>query len=1115
LCHAPEYCAVLGLGDRLVSVGVRGPLIWVWGLLCFLLAGCESASPGRLTLGTAVFGEPCLRTEDCASGLCVRVDESGGICTRTCTSDTTCPASDNWACLGNAASKFDVCACRRLASSEVCGNGIDDECNGKVDDCRQCGGVAVPADDPKNCGACGVACSASQICQGGKCQCPLSAADACGDSCTTLATDAENCGACGSSCGSQRACSAGKCLCVSAAQPDYCAGVGCISFQSDSNHCGDCDTACKLGQACKAGACACPAGDTPDFCDGVGCVDQASDPKNCGECGHACDAGFVCSAGKCACPAGQTECDGACVDTKTSSANCGGCGQACGVAQACSESTCGCTQFGLSVCGGACADVSKDVKNCGACGKACNDGESCVLGACQCASGVHCGDTCMPTGDAQNCGACGNVCGVAQNCTSGSCRCQGFGLSACGTACMDLSFDEANCGTCGKQCPLGQSCNYGSCGCTGSQSYCPALAACLDLGSDPAHCGACDKACNPSESCSSGVCKCSSANQLFCPTQNKCIDVQTDPLNCGACGKTCNPSEICSAGVCKCTATSQKFCASSNACVDTQSNTQHCGACDKLCNPTEICSVGACKCTTTSQKFCASSNACVDTQSNTQNCGACDKVCNPTQLCQFGNCACPSSTPSYCASASACVNLTNDAQNCGSCGKQCPSGTQCSASNCVCNTSGQTLCSNVCRDLKTDVSNCGACANACPANFACSAGNCRCQDPTPGVAVRVTNSLSDDSRPKLAWDGEHLGVAYRSQGSQGTGPGINVRFALLAADGSVLSDVPITNLTDPQLVTDGPAVAWSGTEYGVVWSQRNSSSGLGWPPAVMFRRVSAAGTPLAPEVEIAGIAEAALEYPYGNYRSGAGIAWSASYGGYAISYLSQTNIPYLVFRRIGATGETVDPPNKTPANGNMVDNYPLVSAPDGTWGLASQTPGVNLSIYDADGAHTIPTATISSGSQPVLVHDGKTWLTAFLYTPPSETVANYYVNRGIGANSPARLLALSTTTEHLDASITMVNGALAILFANSPTSQGKTGPFTLGLQRFAIPNSTSSALSPIDNPVEVLPVATLGQRGDMQIVATGKYSLLAVWADNRWGANRELYARPIDLHSCP
>lgn len=1087
-------------------MGLRARLFWVWGLLCFLLIACESSAPSALKLGSGVFGQPCLRTEDCASGLCVRVDETGGICTNICSADASCPSSDNWACLGSDASKLQVCACRKLAEREICGNGLDDECNGKVDDCRRCAGVAVPEDDPKNCGACGVTCSASQVCQAGKCGCPLSASDACGDSCTTLTTDEQNCGKCGNGCGSERACNAGQCACKAAAQPDYCAGVGCVSFQSDSNHCGDCKTACTQGQVCKEGACTCAAGVAPDFCDGVGCVDQASDPKNCGKCGHACDDGFVCSAGKCVCPSGQTECDGVCVDTKTSSANCGACGKACGAAQACSASTCGCTQFGFSVCGGACADLNTDTKNCGACGKACKDGESCTLGSCQCASGVYCGETCMPNADAQNCGACGNACGTTQYCSKSSCQCQGAGLSACGTGCQDLNFDEANCGACGRLCPLGQTCNYGSCGCSGAQTYCAAQAACLDLGADPAHCGACDQACNPSQICSLGVCKCPSNNQLFCAAKNQCIDVQSDPLNCGACGKACNPSEVCSAGVCKCATNGQKFCASSNACVDTLSNTQNCGTCDKLCNPTEVCSAGACKCTASGQKFCASSNACVDTLGNTQNCGACDKLCNPTQVCQSGGCICPSPTPTYCASASACVNLTNDPKNCGTCGKQCPTGTQCSASNCACNTAGQTLCGSVCHDLKSDVSSCGACDNACPANFTCSAGNCRCQDPTPGTVVRVSNSVSDDSRPRLAWDGAHLGVAYRSQDAQG----INVRFALLAADGSPLSDVAVTNLTSPKLVAFGPALAWNGTEYGVVWLQRNSDSGQEVQPAVMFRRVSANGIPAAPAVEIAGIADSALDYPYGNYRYGIGIAWSSSYGGYAVSYRSDINTSYLVFRRIGATGEAPEPQNRIAMTGTYVDDYPMAAEPGGTWGVVGHD--VSLSLFDADGAHTIPTALLSNGVQPRLVYDGKTWLTVFLYTAPSETVSSLYVNRGNSANSPYRLIASSSTNRHVDASIAMVNGALAVAFTNS---QDSVGPYGFSVQRFAIPNTTSSALSPIDNPVDVLATPTIAQRGDMQIAATGKYSLLAVWADNRWGANRELYARPIDLHSCP
>lgn len=1047
-------------------MGVRAQIWWLWWVCCLLLGGCESAAPSSPSFGNGAFGDPCQRTEDCASGLCVRVDASSGVCSVACQTDTGCPASDNWACLGSDRATFDVCACRKLAENEICGDGIDNECNGKADDCRVCGGVAVPDNDPNNCGGCGVVCSTSQVCRGGKCACPETAADACGDVCTTLASDSANCGACGTSCGPERGCQAGKCECSDATRPNYCDGTGCVSFQTDSNHCGDCATSCTLGQTCTGGKCECPNSAAPSFCDGVGCVDRTTDVKHCGACGNACEAGFVCSAGKCACPTGQSECDGKCVDTASSAAHCGACGNACGAAQTCSGSKCGCDAFGFSVCSGACADLSWDENNCGTCGKACAPGETCSSGTCVCPSKVTCNGTCLPEDDAQNCGGCGKACGPTQFCSAGQCLCQGFGLSACGTSCQALGTDEANCGSCGKECPIGQTCNSSSCGCTGAQSYCAAQGACFALGSDPAHCGACDIACKPTEICGLGGCKCAGSNQMYCAAQDACIDVLSDAKNCGTCGKTCNSGEICVSGSCRCGASGQQYCASANACVDILGNTQHCGACDK--------------------------------------------ACNPTQVCQFGGCYCPSATPNYCASANACVSLATDANNCGTCGKQCPAGTHCTSYACVCDTANETLCSatGTCHDLQTDEANCGGCGKACMGTQQCTAGKCLCPTATPGTALRITANTTDDYVPTLAWDGAHVGVGYRTY----NGTAANARFALLAADGSMVSDIPLTQYdltTLPQTVMYGPKVVWNGTEYGVLWVQRTKNEGH---YDVAFQRIGANGQPIAPAVDVAGHSDLLADY-----RFGVGLAWSPSYGGYGVYYLSHQAGSFLVFRRIGATGVSPEPENKSESFYSVEEYYSVAVAPDGTWGTTSRGSGVDLNLFDPDGAHTIPTAhlsTSSSAAQPTMLHDGKTWLTAFIDNN-GVGATSIWVNRGATANAPARVLPMSTTVANVDASLAMVNGTLALAYTMSPSAQGRNGPFTIGFQRFGIPATATSALTPIDSAVEILGTATMAKLHDMDLVATGSQSMLAVWADNRWGVNRELYARPIDLHSCP
>jgi hypothetical protein len=96
-------------------------------------------------------------------------------------------------------------------TAETC-NGVDDDCNGTVDD-----GFALQ-DDEQNCGHCGNACQRGETCCAGRCV-------------NVMGTDAQHCGGCGMRCGQ-------------AAMPGCCDGH-CIDLLSDQT-CGACTNACGL-----------------------------------------------------------------------------------------------------------------------------------------------------------------------------------------------------------------------------------------------------------------------------------------------------------------------------------------------------------------------------------------------------------------------------------------------------------------------------------------------------------------------------------------------------------------------------------------------------------------------------------------------------------------------------------------------------------------------------------------------------------------------------------------------------------------------------------------------------------------------------------------------------
>jgi len=197
-----------------------------------------------------------------------------------------------------------------------------------------CSGACVNLrSNAANCGACGHACAAGQVCQRGTCSgCP-SGATACNGTCVNLLTSASNCGSCGNACPSGETCSSGACACPN---PSTVCGTACVNLLTSASNCGSCGNACASGATCSAGACACPGAET--VCDSA-CVDTTTSAANCGACDNACPSGDTCSAGSCICPAGSAVCGTDCVSLATSQ-NCGGCGIACASGQVCAGGTC-------------------------------------------------------------------------------------------------------------------------------------------------------------------------------------------------------------------------------------------------------------------------------------------------------------------------------------------------------------------------------------------------------------------------------------------------------------------------------------------------------------------------------------------------------------------------------------------------------------------------------------------------------------------------------------------------------------------------------------------------------------------------------------------------------
>jgi FG-GAP repeat/FG-GAP-like repeat len=269
----------------------------------------------------------------------------------------------------------------------------------------------------------------------------------CAGACSDVRVDGQNCGGCGIACAAGEVCSAGACSATCGSGQAKCTGDGgayCASFETDDANCGACGSTCPAGQVCSGGECATTCGAPLSECNEDGgaayCADLGADDSNCGACGVACAAGQACSGGKCAatCGSGLSECTGEagasyCANLQTDNANCGACGTTCPAGQVCSAGKCAATCAAPFVpCGAGCADVQNDPDNCGGCGNLCglhgNSTPICSGGVCgyACDAGYHsCGAGCADDTSPQTCGNSCSPCIAPANatatCTAGAC----------------------------------------------------------------------------------------------------------------------------------------------------------------------------------------------------------------------------------------------------------------------------------------------------------------------------------------------------------------------------------------------------------------------------------------------------------------------------------------------------------------------------------------------------------------------------------------------------------------------------------------------------------------------------------------------------------------------
>ena len=687
-CPAGFKCQTSAAGGDTVSLCVAR-----WPHLCnpcSSKAECQGAANPEaecLDHGPAghFCGTPCATESDCPSGYgCLAAKTAAGAPTKQCQPlaataggppgactcsksainkglSTACSAEVkdkdgkvNGVCKGVRLCAPDgLSACTAAAVEEVC-NGLDDDCDGAVDEglcddsnaCTQdaCDGVA------KNCG---------HVASPGSC-------DADGNLCTE--GDACTDGVCKP--GAKKSCDDGNPCTVDACDP----ATGCTQVVDDGAQCSD-DNGCTVGDACKSGACkpgsakACPPGDA---CNAAGCtpatgqcfVNAKADAAPCDD-SNACTNGDLCTGGQCGGKAGTCDDGNGCTQD--------GCKPATGCFHLPTTTLCddgdACT--GGDVCGGGkCSGTLKNVL------KVCDDGNACTQDNCDPKTGcVSKNVDGSPCDDGNPCTK--DLCsgGLCQGNDNGACSCQkdvdclkeDDGNACNGTlycdnsvpgkyACKVKQGTIVTCSTSGDGPCTATSCDPPTGKCTGK----PAV--------DGKGCDADGSVCTVGDACAAGACKPGKA--LGCDDGNACTDDACSPKDgcthtansspCNADGSACTVGDSCAAKTCsagplkKCDdgqACTLDICTqATGACVfdAAQKQGQACDADGNLCTAPDTCKcVDGCKagaCSVGPTISCDDKNPCtVDTCKPATGCGyvamADQTGCGANAWCLAGKCA--------------------------------------------------------------------------------------------------------------------------------------------------------------------------------------------------------------------------------------------------------------------------------------------------------------------------------------------------------------------------------------------------------------------------------------------------------------------------------------------
>ena len=226
-----------------------------------------------------------------------------------------------------------------------------------------------------------------------------------------------------------------------------------------------------------------------------------------------------------------------------------------------------------------------------------------------------------------------------------------------------------------------------------------------------------------------------------------------------------------------------------------------------------------------------------------------------------------------------------------------------------------------------------------------------------GGDVAMIAEAECQSTARLAWDGTRFGVAWY-YAPEGTGP-YAIHFGCATAQGEMISRTELsgTSMLNPQ-------IAWSESEYGVVWRAYDGVN------AVYFTRVSADGTQIgAPEL-LDSSSDNALRRP--------DIAWDGS--SYGVVWWEEV-MNELHFSAVDITGaittsERIIGTGISPSIDKASSAFSIGYIHNGDVMLtqldeSGSTFGEELQVTDGDGSSSWPTIVWTSSEYGVVWQDNK------------------------------------------------------------------------------------------------------------------------------------------------